>query len=119
MQRRSEKSDGLERPETAEYGTREERMRQLGMALHELCQPLTTLQCRLEMAKMTGTIKGYREAVETGLAECERLCQAVTSMREIVRAVSRPMVDSEMRQEMRSVEDRSVVPAWSPMRGAR
>jgi len=100
MQRRSEKSDGLERPETAEYGTREERMRQLGMALHELCQPLTT-------------------AVETGLAECERLCQAVTSMREIVRAVSRPMVDSEMRQEMRSVEDRSVVPAWSPIRGAR
>ena len=85
MQRRSEKSDGLERPETAEYGTREERMRQLGMALHELCQPLTTLQCRLEIAQLGGTAQDYRDAVELGLVECDRLIESVGLLRQIVR----------------------------------
>jgi hypothetical protein len=53
-------------------------------ALHDLCQPLTTLQCRLELAEVTGTEEAYREAVCLGLAECARLVQAVGSMREIV-----------------------------------
>jgi signal transduction histidine kinase len=58
----------------------------MGRALHDLCQPLTTLQCRLELATLTGTEQGYREAVDLGLAECARLAEAVGSMREIVRA---------------------------------
>ncbi len=62
-------------------------MDQIGRALHDLCQPLTTLQCRLEIAGMTGTDEAYREAVDMGLAECERLMQSVDSMREIVRSV--------------------------------
>jgi signal transduction histidine kinase len=56
--------------------------------LHDLCQPLTTLQCRLELATLTGTDQGYREAVDLGLAECARLTAAVGSMREIVRAAA-------------------------------
>lgn len=61
-------------------------MRQLSKALHDLCQPLTTLQCRLEMAGVAGTAEAYRQAVELGLEECSRLMDAVESMRGIVRA---------------------------------
>jgi hypothetical protein len=62
----------------------EEGMKQMDRALHELCQPLTTLQCGLEIAGLTGTPEAFREAVEMGLRECARLAQVVGSMREIV-----------------------------------
>ena len=61
-------------------------MKQMDRALHELCQPLTTLQCGLEVAGMTGTPEAFREAVEMGLTECARLGQVVGSMREILNA---------------------------------
>ena len=61
-----------------------EGMRQMGAALHDLCQPLTTLRCRLELAGLTGTPEAYREAVSQGVAECEKLVKVVDSMREIV-----------------------------------
>jgi hypothetical protein len=59
-------------------------MEQVSGALHDLCQPLTTLQCRLELAGMAGTAEAYREAVNLGLVECARLVAAVGSIREIV-----------------------------------
>ncbi len=55
-------------------------------AIHALCQPLTTLQCRLEMATLVATLEGYREAVESGLAECRRMVNTVDAMREILHA---------------------------------
>lgn len=61
-------------------------MKQMDRALHELCQPLTTLQCGLEVAEMTGTEEAFREAVEMGLTECARMGQLVGSMREILNA---------------------------------
>jgi hypothetical protein len=61
-------------------------VKDVSKALHDLCQPLTTLQCRLELASVVGTVEAYREAVELGLEECSRLMHAVWSMREIVRA---------------------------------
>jgi signal transduction histidine kinase len=61
-------------------------MVRIGQALHDLCQPLTTLQCRLELAGVVGTDEAYREAVRLALVECERLVESVGSMREIVRA---------------------------------
>jgi len=72
-----------------ERPSRGDGMKKMGMALHDLCQPLTTLQCRLEMAEMTDTPEGYREAVVLGLSECARLVEAVGSMRGIVRAAAR------------------------------
>jgi hypothetical protein len=57
----------------------------LGTALHEICQPLTTLQCRLELAEMVGTEPALREAVRMGLLECARMVQAIAVMRGIVR----------------------------------
>jgi hypothetical protein len=61
-------------------------MERMSHALHDLCQPLTTLQCRLEMAGLVGTPEAYREAVDLGLAECGRISDVVAAMREIVRA---------------------------------
>lgn len=61
----------------------------LSRALHDLCQPLTTLQCRLEMAGMLGTMEAYREAVELGLVECERLAASAGEMRELLQADER------------------------------
>jgi signal transduction histidine kinase len=61
-------------------------MEQMGRALHELCQPLTTLQCGLELAGLTDTAEGYRMAVDVGLNECARLAERVHQMREIVRS---------------------------------
>lgn len=59
---------------------------QIAKALHDLCQPLTTLHCRLELAGLSRTAEGYREAVELGLAECARMVEAVGLLREIVQA---------------------------------
>jgi signal transduction histidine kinase len=69
-------------------GSGEDAFGRLGMALHDLCQPLTTLLCRLEMAQQIGTAEAYREAVDDSVAECVRLAKAVGSMREAVRAAA-------------------------------
>ncbi len=67
-------------------------LKQLGVALHDLCQPLTTLQCRLEMAEMMNTDRDYRAAVSVGLTECERLARSVRSMRQVLRSLL-PTID--------------------------
>jgi signal transduction histidine kinase len=59
-------------------------MKEIAEVLHDLCQPLTTLRGRLELAGLIGTPEAYREAVELGLVSCVRLVEAVESMREIV-----------------------------------
>jgi signal transduction histidine kinase len=58
--------------------------RELSKAIHDLCQPLTTLQCRLELAELLGTPEAYREGIEEGLAECRRMMAAVNTMRAVV-----------------------------------
>jgi hypothetical protein len=87
-------------------------VQRIGKALHDLCQPLTTLQCRLEMAHLLGTAEAYREAAEMGLAECARLAEAVASMRTIVRAATKDGVaegdgpwEREARNEARASAD--------------
>ena len=66
-----------------------EGMKDMTAALHDLCQPLTTLQCRLEIAEVVGTEQGYREAVSLGLKECSRMIDAVAVMREVIHAAQR------------------------------
>lgn len=61
-----------------------EEIRPIDQALHDLCQPLTTLQCRLELARMLDTPEDYREAVDVSLAECARLMEAASTLREII-----------------------------------
>ena len=64
-------------------------IQELSEAVHDLCQPLTTLQCRLEIAGLTGSAEAYRESVELGLLECARTVEAVELMRGILRAAER------------------------------
>jgi hypothetical protein len=72
-------------------------VKQMSKALHDLCQPLTVLQCRLEIGGLTGTSESYREAVSLGLVECARLMKAVESMRDIVRGATSGVTDAELR----------------------
>ncbi len=53
--------------------------------LHEMCQPLTVLRCRLELGMLRDEPEAMREAVRAGLDECLRLNGAVASMRDVVR----------------------------------
>ena len=64
-------------------------------ALHDLCQPLTVLQCRLEMGRLMDTPESYRDAVTLALADCYRLMNTVETMREIVRRAAGEPVQAE------------------------
>ncbi len=61
-------------------------MDQMGKQLHQLCQPLTTLQCGLELAGLTDTPEAYRAAVLAALKDCARVAERVRLMREMVLA---------------------------------
>jgi len=60
---------------------RSERAAAMHSALHDLCQPLTALQCRLEMGRLAASGDGLREAVDGGLEETRRLFVAVARLR--------------------------------------
>jgi hypothetical protein len=64
--------------------TREELVEGIDRLLHELCQPLTVLQCRLAMGELDGRQEALREAITAGLGECTRLNDAVSAMRTMV-----------------------------------
>ena len=53
------------------------------VALHDLCQPLTVLQCKLELGLLKGGEEAVHEAVRDGLRECKRLNAAVMTLRQI------------------------------------
>jgi hypothetical protein len=55
--------------------------RELELDLHDLCQPLTTLQCQLELGAMCGDQKALMEAVEGGLAETAKMFRFIGEMR--------------------------------------
>jgi len=50
--------------------------------LHDLCQPLTALQCRLELGRMVGGIEAFEEAVNGGLEETRRIFKIIDHMRQ-------------------------------------
>jgi signal transduction histidine kinase len=62
-----------------------ETLNQMVTVVHDLCQPLTTLQCRLEMAQMMNTPEDYEEAVALGVTECARMSRHVHALREVLR----------------------------------
>ena len=57
---------------------------QISIGLHGLCQPLTALQCRLEIGMMDATQEGLETAVRDALSECTRLNEMVTAMQDKV-----------------------------------
>lgn len=52
------------------------------LELHDLCQPLTALQCRLEMGKILGHPEALEEAVNGGLEETRRMFDIIAQMRQ-------------------------------------
>lgn len=50
--------------------------------LHDLCQPLTALQCQLELGQMIGDRESLSDAVNGALAESARMFAAIASMRD-------------------------------------
>jgi len=62
--------------------TREQLLEQIHADLHDLCQPLTALQCRLEIGRMLGHDSALQEAVDGGLEETQRMFAAINQMRQ-------------------------------------
>lgn len=58
---------------------------ELERELHELCQPLTALQCRLELSRMVGDRMVLLEAIEESLTETRRMFLGIARMRERLR----------------------------------
>ena len=52
--------------------------------LHDLCQPLTILQCKLELGLLKGSQEAANAAMADGLRECIRLNRAVNTMRDLM-----------------------------------
>jgi regulator of replication initiation timing len=57
-------------------------LQELERELHNLCQPLTTLQCTLELGQMMDDCDSLREAVEDSLVETRRMFAAIAKLRE-------------------------------------
>ena len=52
--------------------------------LHELCQPLATLQCLLELGAMDATMAESQACITDALGECARMNACVVTLREAV-----------------------------------
>ena len=57
-------------------------LEQMHVDLHDLCQPLTALQCRLELGRMLGHEGGLQDAVDGALEETKRMFKIVDQMRQ-------------------------------------
>ncbi len=68
----------------AELETRGWLLHELERELHDMCQPLTTLQCRLELGRVCGDPAALLDAVDGGLIETERLFARIREMRELL-----------------------------------
>ena len=66
-------------------------MRDMDRELHDLCQPLTTLQGRLELAQLLGDPAALKEAVDSSLVEAQRIAAAVERMREMLELQGDPL----------------------------
>lgn len=54
---------------------------ELDRELHDLCQPLTTASCHLELGQMLGDAESLKTAVDGALEECRRTYEYVRRMR--------------------------------------
>ncbi len=57
---------------------------EIALDLHGLCQPLTALQCRLEIGRMDATLEGLDAAIVDALRECVRVNAQVRAMQDKV-----------------------------------
>jgi hypothetical protein len=57
-------------------------LREIEVHLHDLCQPLTALRCRLELGRAIGDAEGLAEAVVGALEDTQRIFSAVYNLRD-------------------------------------
>ena len=58
---------------------------QVADVLHEMCQPLTVLQCRLEIDLMEADLgSGVTRTAAECLLECDRLSMSIATMRTLL-----------------------------------
>ena len=62
-------------------------VQELRQAIHDLCQPLTALGCRLELASLTESPEAYESAVKLGMVDCSRIAELVGRIGEIAAAL--------------------------------
>jgi signal transduction histidine kinase len=62
--------------------TRNSVLEQMHEELHDLCQPLTALQCRLEIGRLQGHDTALQEAVDGGLEETQRMFAVIDRIRQ-------------------------------------
>jgi signal transduction histidine kinase len=72
-------------PEEMTVAIEEEWLAEMGDKLHDLCQPLTALQCRLEIGMLHGRPDTMRATMEEALHECERMNNRVHAMQTLLR----------------------------------
>ncbi len=58
----------------------EDVLKEFGKGLHDLSQPLTTLQCRLYLGSMDETPVAMSETIRQSLEDCERLMESVHTL---------------------------------------
>ncbi len=63
-------------------------LRDLQREVHDMCQPLTLLQGRLELGRMCGDPASLLAAVNGGLEETERMVASIGAMRELLEQYS-------------------------------
>ena len=63
---------------------RDDLLGSLKESLHDLAQPITTLRCRLELAKMVGDEDALREAVVGSLIDLDRMTAIFEVMRSLI-----------------------------------
>jgi hypothetical protein len=71
-----------------EMPSREAYLREIEKGLHDLCQPVTSLQCQLELGKMAGDREALLEAVEGGLLETRRIFADIERFRQRLHSLS-------------------------------
>lgn len=73
---------GANKPEDAKTGGGKTLLEELERELHDLCQPVTSLQCRLELGRLCGGEEALLEAADGALEDATRIFEAVGRMRE-------------------------------------
>ncbi len=71
----------MDRSLPAQSGKPELEMDPLHAELHDLCQPLTALRCRLEMSRIASRGDRLEEVIEDALEETRRIFAVVERMR--------------------------------------
>ncbi len=78
-------------------------MEQSQRELHDLCQPLTALRCRLELSKMPGHEDTLKDAIEESLQETVRIFEVVARMRQRLLLLEQAAAQESLRGDLESL----------------